>query len=309
MKNIIIYPHLPFNFSDGGTTVQYNLGKTLSDLGVDVKIFTSHGKTYNSLFNNFTSDENYDKDETIVIYCEGIQGNPLNAKYVVRWMLSELGKNVPLEHVNTWAKNELVYYFNAEKKFETNPELVGTVYKTLTSLYINPLIKNYNNLSRSGYCHTFRKSFYHKNLRYAHPPNASLEITREHKQVDYINIFNKKEIFICYDPLSFLSIIAAMCGCISVVIKSEYSPSQLEWIQTTAFSQYAKENKIYKLYGVAYGLDEISWARDTLHLVEEQWIKIKEFCEKKTVKPFLEDLKSLESLESLENTVKNNYFK
>jgi hypothetical protein len=306
MKNIIIYPHLPFNFSDGGTTVQYELGKILTELGVNTKIFTSHGKTDNSLFNNFTSDENYDKEKTIVIYCEGIQGNPLNAKYIVRWMLSELGKNVPYEYVNTWSKNELIYYFNSEKKFEIKPELIGTIYKTLTCIYVNPLIKNHKNPSRKGYCHTFRKSYYHKNLRYAHPPNASLEITRGHKQLDYINIFNKKEIFICYDPLTFLSIIAAMCGCISVVIKVEGISNQLEWIQTTAVAQYAKENKIDKLYGIAYGLDEINWARDTIHLVQEQWIKIKKFLKEKTAKSFLKDLKNIESLE---NTVENNYFK
>ena len=306
MKNIIIYPHLSFNFSQGGTIVHYELGKILTELGVDAKIFTSHGKTDNSLFNNFTSDENYDKEETIVIYCEGIQGNPLNAKYVVRWMLSELGKNVPCEMANTWTKNELVYYFNSEKKFETNIELFGKIYKILTCIYINPLIQNFKNPYRKGYCHTFRKSHYHNKIRYAHPLNASLEITREHKQLDYINIFNRKEIFICYDPLSFLSIIAAMCGCISVVIKVDDIPSQIEWIQTTAVAQYAKENKINKLYGVAYGLDEISWARDTIHLVEEQWSKIKDFCKEKTIKPFLEDLKNIEGLE---NTVENNFLK
>jgi CTP synthase (UTP-ammonia lyase) len=97
-----------------------------------------------------------------------------------------------------------------------------------------------------------------------------------------------------------------MCGCISVVIKVEGISSQLEWLQTTAVAQYAKENKIDKLYGIAYGLDEINWARNTIHLVEEQWIKIKEFCKEKTIKPFLEDLKNIESLE---NTVENNFFK
>ena len=306
MKNIIIYPHLPFNFADGGTTVQYELAKLISKFGINVKIFTSHGKTANSIFNQFTSNKKYDKEKTIVIYCEGIQGNPLNAKYVVRWMLSELGKNVPRDRVNSWSKNELVYYFNSEKKFENNLKRVGTIYKTLTCMYINPFIKNYKNLFRKGYCHTFRKSFYHKTLKYAHPFNASLEITKEHKQIDYINIFNKREIFICYDPLTFLSIIAAMCGCISVVIKVDGIPTQLDWLKTTAVAQYAEENKIDKLYGIAYGLNEIDWARNTLPLVKEQWIKIKEYFREKTIKPFLEDLKNMKGLE---NTIKNNYFK
>ena len=166
-------------------------------------------------------------------------------------------------------------------------------------------MKNYRKIFRKGYCHTFRKSFYHKTLKYAHPPNASLEITRGHKQIDCINIFNKKSIFISYDPLTFLSIIAAMCGCISVVIKVDGIPTQLDWIKTTAVAQYAEKNKIDKLYGIAYGLDEIDWARNTLPLVKEQWIKINAFFKEKTIKPFLEDLKNMKDLE---NTIKNNYF-
>ena len=220
-------------------------------------------------------------------------------------MLSELGKNVPHDRVNSWSKTDLVYYFNSEKKFEKDVKRVGTIYKTLTCVYINPFMKNYKNPFRKGYCHTFRKSHYHKTLKYAHPPNASLKITRDHKQIDCINIFNKKSIFICYDPLSFLSIIAAMCGCISVIIKVDGISNQSEWIKTTAVAQYAKETKIDKLYGIAYGLNEIGWARNTLHLVKEQWIKIREFFREKTIKPFLEDLKNMESLE---NTLKNNYF-
>ena len=305
MKNIIIYPHQTFNLSDGGTTVQYYLGKIISELGFDIKMFTNNDISYNSIFNNFTSDTNYNKEETIVIYCEGIQGNPLTAKYVVRWMLSELGKNVPYNYVNTWAKNELVYYFNSEKRFEDDSDLLGNIYKTLTCMYIHPLIKNYNIPSRKGYCHTIRKIFMHKNLQYIDLTQKSFEITCHHKQEDYINIFNKKEIFVSYDPLTFLSIIAAMCGCISVVIKVEGIETQLDWIKTTYAAQYAKEKNIDKLYGIAYGLEELYWAKNTLHLVEEQWIDIKEFCKEKTIKTFLEDLKNIDILK---NTVENNYF-
>jgi len=303
IKNILVHSH-SFEIKCGGNTVQYELCKILENMGINVRIHAPD-KIPNSIFMQYY-DNDFNLDETLVIYGETIQGNPLNAKYVARWILAPIGICSSIETHKTWSKTDLVYYFNAEKKFEINQELIGTIYKTLTSIYINPLIKNHKNPSRKGYCHTFRKSYYHKNIRYAHPPNASLEITRDHKQLDYINIFNKKEFFICYDPLTFLSTIAAMCGCISVVIKVEGISNQSEWLQTTAMAQYAKENKIDKLYGIAYGLDEINWARNTIHLVEEQWIKIKEFCKEKTIKPFLEDLKNIESLE---NTVENNYFK
>jgi hypothetical protein len=303
IKNILVHSY-SFNIKCGGITVGFELCKILDNMGINVRIHAPN-KIPNCIFMQYY-DNDFNLDETLVIYGEGIQENPLNAKYVARWILAPIGKCSSIKIHKTWAKTDLVYYFNAESKFETNPQLVGTIYKTLTSIYVNPLIKNHKNPSRKGYCHTFRKSHFHKNLRYAHPPYASLEITYRHKQLDYVNIFNKKEIFICYDPLTFLSIIAAMCGCISVVIKVEGISNQSEWLQTTAMAQYAKENKIDKLYGIAYGLDEINWARNTIHLVQEQWIKIKEFFKEKTIKPFLEDLKNIENLE---NTVENNYFK
>ena len=111
----------------------------------------------------------------------------------------------------------------------------------LTTIYINPLIKNHNNLSRKGCCHTFRKSCFHKTLTNVHSVDST-EIGWHHTQEDYINIFNEKEIFICYDPLTFISIIAPMCGCISVVIKLDGVATHSEWIKTTGVAEYAKEN-------------------------------------------------------------------
>lgn len=302
IKNILFHSY-SFNMKCGGITVGFEFCKILDNMGINIRICAPE-RVANSIFTKYY-DNNFNLDETLVMYGETIYGNPLNAKYILRWILAPIGKCSSIETHKSWSKTDLVYYFNAEKKFEINPEFVGNIYKTLACMYINPFNKNYNKFSRKGYCHTIRKSHFHKNVEYIHP-EESTEIRMDHTQQDYINIFNKKEIFICYDPLTFLSIIAAMCGCVSVVIKAEDSPTQLEWIQTTVVAQYAKENKIDRLYGVAYGLDEIGWARDTLHLVEEQWIKIKEYLIQKTIIPFIEDLKNIETLK---NTVENNYFK
>ena len=309
MKNIIIYTHMQnFSFVDGGTVVEYYLAKLLDELGRTVRIYPSSGiKTDNSIFSKFYKNDFPIDDNAVVIYCEGTQGNPLNAKNVVRWLLSEMGKNVPYDWVNGWGKNELVYFFNYDKIFSNNEAMIGTKYKLLTSIYINPLIKNYNDPIRKGYCHTFRKSFYHKTLRYAHPPN-SLEIKREHKLIDCINIFNKREIFISYDPLTFLNVIAALCGCVSVVIKVDGIASQAEWLKTTAVASYVKDKGIDKLYGIAYGIGEIGWARETLHLVSQQWVDILEYCKTNTILPFLKDIDDLNNLENAENTIQKIFF-
>jgi len=304
-KNIIVYTHEPnFKFENGGTVVQYYLAQLLEAAGQNVRIFPcSYIQTQNSIFNHFYNNDFPVDDNTVVIYCEGTPGNPLNAKYVVRWMLSELGQNVPYDRVNTWGKNELVYYFNSELKFEKNPEKKGNIYKLLSLLYVNPQAIIINKNRRSGTCFTYRKSYIHKNgIRKIHPP-GSFEITRDHSQAQCIRIFNKFKFFISYDPLTFLSMIAAMCGCISFVYKMN-GLNKKEWLNTLACADYLQFSG-EDLYGVAYGADDLQFAIRTLHLVKPQWIRLQNYIKEKTLLPFIEDINHFENMT---NTVETNYF-
>jgi len=308
VKNIIIYTHMDeFNINDGGTVVQYYLAQILEETyRQNVRIYSSSGKknTDNPIFNKYYNFEFPINDDTIVIYCEGTIGNPLKANSVVRWMLSELGQNVPHEHVDTWGKNELVYYFNSELKFNKNPEKIGNIYKLLSVLYINPIITNFHYKSRTDYCYTLRKALYiHKNIQYIHP-EPSFEITKAHTQCESIFFFNKYKYFISYDPSTFLSVIAALCGCISIVYKRDGMTKQ-EWIQTTAASEYLKYKGLDNLYGIAYGLEDITYAEKTLHLVEKQWLDIANYFKYKTVMPFINDINKFKNMP---NTIKNNYY-
>jgi hypothetical protein len=302
MFNILVYTITSFNFKCGGLVVQYEFCRVLEKLGINVKI-SAPEKIQNSIFCNYYNND-FDLNNTVVIYGETIEGNPLKAPYVLRWILAPVGAVCKPKN-KTWGTNDLVYYFNSDNKFYNNETLFGTVYKTLTTIYINPLINNYNDPSRKGYCHTFRKTQFHKKLKYAHTPNSQ-EIKREYKVIQCISIFNKREIFISYDPLTFLNIIAAMCGCISVVIKID-GLTEIEWLKTTAAYPYLKANNLNKIYGIAYGLSEVGWAKNTLHLVKQQWIDIIEYMKQNTVIPFLEDIKNLDNIRYLVNTVKNNY--
>jgi hypothetical protein len=68
----------------------------------------------------------------------------------------------------------------------------------------------------------------------------------------------------------FLMIIAAICRCISIVVPMP-NMSKKELLQTLAVSEYCKEHNVDNLYGIAYGLEDIEWAKSTIHLAEEQW--------------------------------------
>ena len=306
-KNILIYTHMPkFSFKEGGTLVQYLLANILNQYGQNVRIYPTSGiKITNSVYSNFYNNDFPIDNNCVVIYCEGTQGNPLKAKNVVRWMLSELGQNVPKEWLNTWSKNELVYYFNSELKFDQNPSKIGSIYKLLSCIYINPYAVKRNYEKRSGVCYTIRKAvnIHKKKCITVHPPDA-FEITYDHTQLECIDFFNNYEWFLSYDSLTFLIIIAALCGCVPVIYKVEGMTKQ-EWIQTTAASEYVKSKGLDNLYGIAYGREDMEYAKSTLHLVKEQWDDIVEFCKEKTIKPFIEDINNFENMH---NTIQNNFY-
>ena len=299
--NIIIYPHLPFHGldKDGGTLVHYELARCLKERGVNVKMFASHGKSENDLFSEYI-DTFEDTEDTIVVYCEGVPENPLGAKKVVRWMLSELGQNVPYYWVTTWAKNELVYFYGSEVRFKNTPLWIGTIYKTLNVIYTSPDMNDWKR-SRKGQCFTYRKKYVHKDVETIHDPDA-VELIHTSMQ-ETIQLFNEREVFISYDPLTYLNTIAALCGCISIVVPLK-GYTKNSWLQKTHMWDYVQETG-EPIFGIAYGWDEVEFAKSTLPLVHDQQIKINNFIKMKSVDRLLEDLKFFESCE---NTIQNVYF-
>jgi hypothetical protein len=309
MKNIIIYTHMPhFCFEDGGTVVEHFLAKVLDEeFNQNVRIYSSSGiEINNSIFSKFyKNDFPIIDDNTVVIYCEGTLGNPLNAKNVVRWMLSKLGQNVPYDNVYTWGRNELVYYFNSEEKIANQPDLLGNIYKLLNIIFINPDIRNYG-LNRDGYCFTIRKMFaIHKNPVIFEHPVGSFEINHSHTQAEYIRIFNRYKYFVSYDSITFLSIIAALCGCVSIIAKVD-GLSKEDWINTTVAADYFKYSGEKILYGIAYGFEDIVNAENTIHLVKDQWTRITQFSRDKYIASFINDINNWDNNV---NTLENNFFK
>ena len=302
-KNILIYAN-DYEEKTGGILVQYYLAKYIDLFATKIRIKVMGEKKYikNPYYNNYYEDD-LDLNNTITIYGETIKGNPLNSKNVVRWVLAELGIICNKDIYNTWGKDNLVYYFNSERKFEEYPDKIGNIYKCLSLLCINDKIKNYNVQRIPGsYCNTFRKYNYHSFITFIHPIE-SFEIIRDHNQDDYIQFFNQYEYFISYDVLTFINIIAAICGCISIVYPIE-GVSKYEWLKMTAVWSYLKANNLDNLYGIAYGIDDIEYARETIHLVKNQWDEIHDFSLKKSILPFLDDINNFENLE---NTIENNY--
>ena len=162
-----------FNMLHGGIVVQFELCKILRELGMNARI-KARDNIKNDVCNDYYNNEFPIDDNVVVIYGETIHGNPLNAKKVVRWTLAPLGFFFDRTTTNTWGKDDLVYYFNSEEKFEKEPEKVNRIYKLLTPIFMNPLVKQTNFEARTGTCYAIRKANQtHKSgFNMVHPPDS-----------------------------------------------------------------------------------------------------------------------------------------
>tara|TARA_Y100000741_G_C18222615_1_gene546544 strand:+ start:36 stop:1019 length:984 start_codon:yes stop_codon:yes gene_type:complete len=327
MVNILIHERSGFNYAIGGIVVQYKLCQLLRKMGANAKIISDNIPNHNKHKKNSQSvgPDDLCKDEiwynpkdfpivddnTVVFYPE-IQGaangvgNPLGAKKIVRWILCPIKWSHPVlgkKTVDTWGKNDLVYYFNPEEKFEKQAHKIGNIFKCLTVFHINPKIKNLNK-ERKGSCYMIRKGDrgYHTNFK-KHPTDA-FEIGRV-SLAEAIKHFNNHKYFFSYDPLTFYTVIAALCGCISVVMEVP-GMNKEQWIAHHGeMVNYFKNKKDKTLYGIAYGMKDIKNAEKTIHLVKQQWDEISKLHKDTFLGNLINDLNNWNKMQ---NTVKNNFY-
>jgi len=251
IKNIIVFAH-EFKWDCGGKVVQYYLCSLLDNLGLNVRIAAYDENAYisqnrllvnnieNPIFSKFYNND-LDMNETLVIYGECIGAkyslyntfkgtNPLRGIHVMRWILCRLGVHCDDKLYRQWNKKDLVYYYNNEPGLE---QLNKGIVKFLNPVFINPIFKKIKHETRTKSFYTERKmKKMHKNITYIHPPESINIPYGGFSHNDLLILFNDAYIFYSYDPLTLLTIIASMCGCISVVYKVE-GLTKYEWLMTT----------------------------------------------------------------------------
>jgi hypothetical protein len=77
-----------------------------------------------------------------------------------------------------------------------------------------------------------------------------------------------------------------------------------QWIQTTTAAEYCKSKGLDNLYGIAYGQEDMEYAKNTIHLVKEQWDNIIKYSKEQIIVPFINDI---QDINNMLNVVKNNY--
>lgn len=195
-----------------------------------------------------------DKD-TIVIYPEIYRGNMLHAAKVVRWLLYYHPWNT--NDTEWYAKDDLIFaylkVFNDEK---INPSCrLLTVYHFDKNRY-----KRTNYGERKGNCYIIRKGRNRTDL----PKSFDGPIIDDYSEKDIEKIFNQCERCYSYDTCTFYTCVAAMCGCLPIVVM-EPGKTKYDYIGSSAVPPA----------GVAWSdsAEQIKFALDTQNQVYEDRLK------------------------------------
>jgi hypothetical protein len=264
----------------GGAIVRENLCKILRELGHDAKIimpqvgsnsnkrpyflsflkymFTTRaratvtGKLFNIKGCKLKLTPFVD-EETIVVYPQLTFGNPLKAKNVVRWFLHY---NPHIDNSKAFGENDLFFtYREVFNDYSLNP----TCMKLTTPYFDFDLYKRTNFGDRKGNCYIIRKGELREDL----PKEFDGPIIDNLPEEEKVRIMNECEYCISYDTQTAYSSIAALCGCISVVVPE---PGKSR-------GDYIKEGDSHNSLGRAYGFseEEIAYARSTMDKIRESY--------------------------------------
>jgi hypothetical protein len=242
-----------YDWKSGGNQVLHDLGKILS------KDYTTYVFGTTTVFESKAICVNIDKakeiaiqDDVITIYPEVISGNPFNAKNVVRYVLYYPGWHAGDKQ---YSDDELIITYNNEYVKDTKYDNAFVL--TVLNPKLNIMKNNDKKRNKIGLLVRKCKDFEYKmNLlnEYKHLlklPVISIddEINKCNDLRDLSKIYNTITLFISFDPHTYHSTMAALCGCTSVVIPSKE-------ISNEEFYNVQK-------YGVAYGFENIDFAKLT----------------------------------------------
>ena len=267
-QKFVIYAY-SFNINSGGVIVLFQLCHLLNLQGYQASIWMHKNPIFNykkpfsslyykykfiirkkfkthSVFNTPIATTK-DLKDAIVIYPEIVDGNPLNADKVVRWLLHKPGFHSG--KIN-YGVNDLILGYGKEC---SGSNLVITDEKVLITKYImTDIYKQTNFKDRKGSCHMIRKGI---GKPFIHDSDSILVDSMSHLELS--KVFNQMEFFISYDPYTYYTTYAALCGCKSIVIP-DTGINKEEW-----------HPNIKDTYGIAYGVDDIDFISKSKHLLIE----------------------------------------
>jgi hypothetical protein len=293
-----------FDINCGGIVAMHNLAKIINELNnpnIYAKLFILNNTKYKNIFCNDFANIYDINDNTIVIYPETVPGNPLNSKHVVRWILLDLGIEMPLNHYEKWDKKDLVYFW--ETKDTTNK-----YFKQLSCPWLNNIFHNKGLKFEERYktCYLVKKSWliHKKNIKYSHK-NGSICLDNIVSLKEKFEIFNECKYFYCYDPNTMYVVYAVLCGCIPIIHPLE-GVSKEDYMKNRI---YNCDNELIDI-GFAYGNNENEINNAIEKNINSELLVNKIFnFYKKTVTIFCNEIyNNVFNNIKLDNTIENYYF-
>lgn len=150
----------------------------------------------------------FSRKDTIVLYPEIVYGNPLQAENVVRWLLFH-----PVEKTKaSYASSDICV---AYRDFFNDMELNPKGYKCTIATFDSTLYRQYNHGERHGNCYIIRKGKDRVDL----PKSFDGPILDDSMpQREWVRVLNECKFCYSYDTQTFYTMIAAVCGCIPIVV-------------------------------------------------------------------------------------------
>lgn len=285
----------------GGIVVMHKLAYMLAERGHNVFVFAkpeyphenitrinsqkvkSHGFVNHYVWDGF----DFLYGNTVSILPQVNRGNPFNTKHTVRWLLYDTEKELEA----AYGEDDVYANFGNFKSYRDKPHIPLTVFDyKMDQLYVT------NTGKRNGFCH-----MYHKNT----PPGGELLMNilsstnltdwKDKGGYDYLREqLNNYEYMLTYDQKTFYTVAAGLCGCKAIILNAGKSyefaanarTDSPEYKKIITPEQYREDNPLFK-YGIAYGLNDIQWANNTIHLVTDH-IKELEKYNRETVDKFVE---------------------
>ena len=225
----------------------FELASRLEKAGQSVLLFTPRTSpefSFQQIQIDWESGDGEDhlKDGDVVIYPEVVEGNPLRAKNVVRWLLHKPG----FFSGSNWLppKKDLVFHFG-ERCLTEGVASAGRLWVT------RPLLEVFKNNTwfRWRVVFLIRKSWKYGTRKWMPKLGfRGVDDVAEQGPHEWARFLRSTLVLVSYDTETFHSVQAAMAGSLSIVVPNSTLTRQ---------DHYARP---WMKYGVAYGLRGIPYA-------------------------------------------------
>jgi hypothetical protein len=200
--------------------------------------------------------DNLDKSRTYVIYPEIVSGNPLHAEHIGRWFLNK-GKNA-IANMKINDSDDIWSFSGYTDDFLASEGIVGA----RLSVILTRLVEFYDGRStdklkrRSGVAYAIRKGNTRDAKQYIKSDWICVDNYELKGGYKYLKtVFSQVEVFVSFDPVTYLSTLASLAGCRSIVLSDLYRDGD-DWRRATG-----------NQYGIGYGFKDARYCDETRDLL------------------------------------------